>query len=88
MDGFGPPVDRKQIPMLLPVVLCQGRRFDVLGSCLPEAVQWLVGNAGLSETQIRTAAASFVAAVARNHPKLIRKSPVPQLNAYFLSALR
>eukprot|EP00729_Bicosta_minor_P023769 gene23769-27559_t len=64
-----------------------GIRFNVLGRCLPEAVQWLVGNAGLSETEIRLFTASFVAAVARNHPSLIRRSPVPQLNAYFLSAL-
>ena len=53
-----------------------------------KAVQWLVGNAGLSETEIRLFTASFVAAVARNHPSLISRSPVPQLNAYFLSALR
>ena len=88
IEGFDPPVDRRHIPLLLPVLLGQGVQFFMMAQCLPQVVQWLVANAGLSETSIRLAATSFIGAVARNHPNIMRTSRVSQLNAYLLSALR
>lgn len=48
IDGFGPPIDREQLPTVLTLLLGDNMHFANTPALLPDVVEWLVGTVSLS----------------------------------------
>lgn len=49
IDGFGPPIDREQLPTVLMLLLGDNMHFANTPALLPDVVEWLVGTVSLSD---------------------------------------
>jgi hypothetical protein len=62
LKSLGPPVEPRQLPLVLPVLAAQGAHFSLLPTHLPTVVNWASDTTGLAQ-----AALPFLATAARYH---------------------
>eukprot|EP00040_Diaphanoeca_grandis_P009264 m.48195 g.48195 ORF g.48195 m.48195 type:complete len:804 (-) comp20688_c0_seq1:131-2542(-) len=88
VDGFGFPIDRDQIPFLLPVLLGDNMYFSNMEKLLEDIIQWPINSAGIKEADLRLAATTFLVSTAVSMPHLIRPLRVAEFNASLIGMLR
>jgi len=88
IDGFGPPVDREQLPTVLMLLLGDNMHFANTPALLPDVVQWLVGTAGTRQAVLKMASLTYLERVAVCMPESVRSLRVSELNASLVGCLR
>lgn len=82
--SFEAPIDRRQIPLLLPLLLAQGR--DALRSHTSTAKQWVAGVQ--AEDDVRAMALTVVSCMSRYHDGVLAPVHAQALNASLAGILR